>query len=188
MFLNPPLGAGPRGPPRRVSMPAPWPLPDADAPALDTGNSGRDGTGDHLPFVAMPGPNANAANARLHVGTPDCNNGPGDVGGGRTARTPSKDSGALSAADGSLAPPGIVDHADRSPRELLLPKVKSRREASTSLRDAFIAAASSQAALSLRLIAPAPRRHRPPPASTLLAAIMVQSLAATNRRNSQSEG
>ena len=169
MFRNPLLGAGPRGPPQWVPMPAHWPLPDADAPARGIGNSGCDGTGDHLPFVAMPGPNANAANARPHVGTSGCNNGPADVGAGRTARTPSEDSGVLSAADGSLAPRVIVDHADRSPRELLLPKVKSRREASTSLRDAFIAAASSRAALSVRLIAPAAGRHflaAPPPPTT----------------------
>jgi hypothetical protein len=155
MFQNRQLGAGPRGPlerapprasiavPIQVLIAVPVPLPDADSPARDTGNSGRDGAGDHLPFVAMPGPNANAAIARPPAGMPDRNNGPGDIRAGRTARSPSKDSGARAAAGKSLAPRLIVDHADRSPRELELPKVKSRREASTSLRDAFIAAASS---------------------------------------------
>jgi hypothetical protein len=162
MFPNPPLGAGPRGPPQ----PAPLPLSDARVPAGDTGNSGHDGAGGHLPFVAKFGPNANAANALPHADTPGCNIAPGDTGAGRTARTPSRDNGALLAADGSLAPRAIVDHADSSPRERLLPKVKSRREASTSLRDALFLPPHPSAALCLRLTAPTPGRHflaAPPP-------------------------
>lgn len=174
MFPNPPLGAGPRGPPPRAPKSARFPLPAVDAPAGDTGNSDDGGTADHLLFVAMFGSNANAANARPHAGTPDCNTVPGDSGAGRTVRSPSIDSGAISAADRSLALRTIVDHADRSPRELTLPKVMSRREASTSLRDAFLLLPDPRAALSVRLIAPAPDRHfpagrhRPPPASRSL--------------------
>jgi hypothetical protein len=128
IFSHTPLGAGPR----LVLLPWRLPLHDADAPALGNGNSVGDGTLDHLPSSARPGPHANGATAWPPPGTPHCNNGTEHSGAERTARTPSAGNDDASDHGTSLVLKSIVGHAQEDPRELPLPKVRLGEESISS--------------------------------------------------------
>ena len=146
------LGADPRVPLGRTARQQPVPPPAAGAPALNTDNSGTDGTRGHLPSSARSGGHAKNATALPLADTPDCNTVLAATGAQRTARTPSADNAAVSAPDKSLAPDKIVDHDEVEPRERQLPKVKSRRGASTPLRDALYPQPYPSASLPFRLL------------------------------------
>ena len=111
-------------------------LLDARVPADDIDDFADDGTGVPIPFSAISGPPAIAANVLPTPGTRRCNTAPAGAAAGTTARTPSKDTDDVSAC-GNLALDTILNHDhQQDPREPLLPKVKSRRGASSPLRDA----------------------------------------------------
>ena len=182
------LGAGPRAARRPLPRQQPALLPPAGAPARDTGNFAGDGTGGPIPSSAKSGPPANAANAGRPRGTAACNTASAGAAAETPARSLLADTGAALAPDKSLAPDAIVSHDQEGPREPLLPKVKSRRQRSIALRDAFYLPASPIAFLPYMLIDASSNCHcdgllaaiHPRRPSGGLADQIVRSLAATN--------
>ena len=124
----PGLGAGPRAaPPRQLSRLA------VRAAARDTAGSGPDGCRGPAASLDTADSTANAANVVPLVDRIHCNNALADDPAKTAVRILSADNAAAD-GDSALAPRCCEPQNDFGPRELLLPTVKSRSEASTSLR------------------------------------------------------
>jgi hypothetical protein len=127
LFQNLPPSDGPRRPPPAALRT----LPPADAHARGNGRPAGGGT----PCPARsPGTAAPQVVVSKAVPLPSrlrCNTAPEDEGAKTTSRTPSKDRSAHGNGPG-LAIAANCNHAQDEPRELLLPKVKSRGGATFS--------------------------------------------------------
>ncbi len=136
-FSEPALGDGPRTASKPVPRWPPAPLPAAAGLAPDTGNSAGGGTAGLLPSSATSDWPANAATARPPAGTAGRSTAIADTEAERTARSPSTDTGGVSAPGKSLASEKNFDHLQEDPRELIAPIGQVPERISAPLRDAF---------------------------------------------------